>query len=557
MRAKSMRTARPAGYHMRRRRSPPPAAHRPRPRDPMPDDHRRKILWADDEIDLLRPHIKFLEQKGYAVTAVPNGEDALAALSGGRFDVVLLDEMMPGLGGLATLDAIQARDLQLPVILITKSEEETLMEEAIGKRITDYLIKPVNPSQVYLACKRVLDADKLQDSQRARDYVGEMQKWQTLDTRRLDWPGWVELAIEVARWDVRFDQLREEGLRQAHLDFRRALNIDFSRFVEESYPRWVQNPDRRPLLSTDVVKHAVVPHLNAGRRVIFIVIDCMRLDQWFTLEPLIEEFFDIKREYYCSILPTATPYSRNAIFSGLLPAQLRQRHPDLWQENSNDERTKNRYERQLMDFQLERLKATPQKPVKYTKIYDADEALATRRQIGSFKDLALASMVFNFIDILAHGRSESDILQELAPDEAAFRSVTKAWFTHSPLFDILRALSTHDSTVVITTDHGAVLAKRSALVYGNRDTSSSLRYKFGLNLNTDAKQAVILRKPMEFMLPDDGINKNYVLAREDYYFVYPTRFHEFERQYRGSLQHGGISVEEMILPLVTLTPRGR
>ena len=557
MRAKSMRTARPAGYHMRRRRSPPPAAHRPRPRDPMPDDHRRKILWADDEIDLLRPHIKFLEQKGYAVTAVPNGEDALAALSGGRFDVVLLDEMMPGLGGLATLDAIQARDLQLPVILITKSEEETLMEEAIGKRITDYLIKPVNPSQVYLACKRVLDADKLQDSQRARDYVGEMQKWQTLDTRRLDWPGWVELAIEVARWDVRFDQLREEGLRQAHLDFRRALNIDFSRFVEESYPRWVQNPDRRPLLSTDVVKHAVVPHLNAGRRVIFIVIDCMRLDQWFTLEPLIEEFFDLEREYYCSILPTATPYSRNAIFSGLLPAQLRQRHPDLWQENSNDERTKNRYERQLMDFQLERLKATPQKPVKYTKIYDADEAIATRRQIGSFKDLALASMVFNFIDILAHGRSESDILQELAPDEAAFRSVTKAWFTHSPLFDILRALSTHDSTVVITTDHGAVLAKRSALVYGNRDTSTSLRYKFGLNLNTDAKQAVILRKPMEFMLPDDGVNKNYVLAREDYYFVYPTRFHEFERQYRGSLQHGGISVEEMILPLVTLTPRGR
>jgi len=557
MRAKSMRTARPAGYHMRRRRSPPPAAHRPRPRDPMPDDHRRKILWADDEIDLLRPHIKFLEQKGYAVTAVPNGEDALAALSGGRFDVVLLDEMMPGLGGLATLDAIQARDLQLPVILITKSEEETLMEEAIGKRITDYLIKPVNPSQVYLACKRVLDADKLQDSQRARDYVGEMQKWQTLDTRRLDWPGWVELAIEVARWDVRFDQLREEGLRQAHLDFRRALNIDFSRFVEESYPRWVQNPDRRPLLSTDVVKHAVVPHLNAGRRVIFIVIDCMRLDQWFTLEPLIEEFFDLEREYYCSILPTATPYSRNAIFSGLLPAQLRQRHPDLWQENSNDERTKNRYERQLMDFQLERLKATPAKPVRYTKIYDADEAIATRRQIGSFKDLALASMVFNFIDILAHGRSESDILQELAPDEAAFRSVTKAWFTHSPLFDILRALSTHDSTVVITTDHGAVLAKRSALVYGNRDTSSSLRYKFGLNLNTDAKQAVILRKPMEFMLPDDGINKNYVLAREDYYFVYPTRFHEFERQYRGSLQHGGISVEEMILPLVTLTPRGR
>ena len=523
----------------------------------MPDDNQRRILWADDEIDLLRPHIRFLEQKGYAVTAVPSGTDALSALARERFDVVLLDEMMPGMGGLATLDAIKAQDHNLPVILITKSEEEALMEEAIGKRITDYLIKPVNPSQVYLACKRVLDTDKLQESQRARDYVGEMQRWQMLDTRRLDWDGWVELAVDVARWDVRFDNLREEGLRQAHLDFRRALNIDFGRYVEEGYGAWVRQGAKRPLLSTDVVAHTLVNPLREGRRVVFIVIDCMRLDQWFTLEPLLEEYFEIQREYYCSILPTATPYSRNAIFSGLLPAQLRQRHPDLWQENSNDERTKNRYERQLLDFQLERLKATPARPVKYVKISDADEALSTRRQISSFKDLALVSMVFNFLDILAHGRSESEILQELAPDEAAFRSVMKAWFTHSPLFDILRALSNQDCTVVITTDHGAVLGKRAALVYGNRDTSSSLRYKFGLNLNCDAKQAVILRKPMDFMLPDDGVNKNYVLAREDYYFVYPTRFHEFERQYRGSLQHGGISVEEMVLPLVTLTPRGR
>jgi len=303
------------------------------------------------------------------------------------------------------------------------------------------------------------------------------------------------------------------------------------------------------------VKHAVVPHLKAGRRVFFIVIDCMRLDQWFTLEPLLEEHFEIQREYYCSILPTATPYSRNAIFSGLLPAQLRQRHPDLWQENTEDERTKNRFERQLLDFQLERLKATPDKTPKYIKIYDADEAHATRRQINSLAGLSLVSMVFNFLDILAHGRSESEILQELAPDEAAFRTVMKAWFVHSPLYDILRALASQDVTIVLTTDHGAVLGRRAALVYGNRDTSTSLRYKFGVNLNCDAKQAVIVRHPHDYMLPDDGINKNYVLAREDYYFVYPTRFHEFERQYRGSFQHGGISVEEMILPLVTLSPR--
>jgi CheY-like chemotaxis protein len=523
----------------------------------MPDDNPRRVLWADDEIDLLRPHIRFLEQRGYAVTAVKSGEDALTALGNDRYDVILLDEMMPGMGGLATLDAIHARDLNLPVVLITKSEEETLMEEAIGKRITDYLIKPVNPSQVYLACKRVLETGRLQESRRARDYAGEMQRWHQIDTPRLDWEGWRELAIEVARWDVRFDELHEEGLQQAHLDFRRTINIEFGRFIENNYGHWVHSAENRPLLSTDVVKQAVIPHLRENRRVVFIVIDCMRLDQWFTLEPLLDEYFDIARDYYCSILPTATPYARNAIFSGLLPAELWEKHPDLWQENSNDERTKNRYERQLMDFQLARMNVTPTRPVKYLKIYDGDEAHATLRQIGSFKDLALVSMVFNFLDILAHGRSESEILQELAPDEAAFRTVMKAWFTHSPLFDILRALSRQDCTVVITTDHGAVLGKRAALVYGNRDTSSSLRYKFGLNLNTDPKQAVILRKPREFMLPDDGINKNYVLAREDFYFVYPTRFHEYERQYRGSLQHGGISLEEMVLPIATLTPRTR
>ncbi len=522
----------------------------------MPDQP-RKVLWADDEIDLLRPHIMFLEQKGFAVTAVPNGEDALRELDKQRFDVVLLDEMMPGLGGLATLQEIKARDIATPVILVTKSEEEALMEEAIGKRITDYLIKPVNPSQVFLACKRVLESDRLQDSQQARDYVGEMQRWQSLDLRRLSWQGWVDLAVEVARWDVRFDQAQEAGLKQAHQDFRRSLNIDFARFVEDGYPHWVHRQEGRPMLSTDVASHAVIPHLKEGRRVVFVVIDCMRLDQWLTIEPLLEEHFDVKCEHYCSILPTATPYSRNAIFSGLLPAELHQRHPDLWQENSTDERTKNRYERQLMDFQLERLKAVPQKPVKYMKIYDADEAHNIRRQVSSFSDLGLVSMVFNFLDILAHGRSESEILQELAPDEAAFRAVMKAWFTHSPLYEILRALSTQNAVVVITTDHGSVQGRRAALVHGNRDTSTNLRYKFGLNLNCDAKQAVIVRKPADYLLPDEGVGKNYILAREDYYFVYPTRFHEYERQYRGSFQHGGISIEEMLLPIATLTPKPR
>ena len=429
------------------------------------------------------------------------------------------------------------------------------MNEAIGKRISDYLIKPVNPSQVFLAIKKAIESGRILESQRARDYVVDMQHWQMLDQRRLDWRGWSDLAVDLARWDVRFDEAQESGLKQAHTDFRRSLNIEFGRFIEEHYPKWVHGAEERPMLSTDLVRHAVAPHLVEGRRVFFVIIDCMRLDQWFAIEPLLEELFDVQREYYCSILPTATPYSRNAIFSGLLPAELHKQHPDLWQEASNDDRTKNRYERQFLETQLARLKAPVERGLKYLKIYTAEESQQTRRQIGSFSNLSLVAMVFNFLDILAHGRSESEILQELAPDEAAFRSVMKAWFVHSPLYELFRVLASQDCTIVISTDHGSVLGRRAALVHGNRETSSNLRYKFGLNLNTDAKQAVIVRKPMEFMLPDDAINKNYVLAREDYYFVYPTRFHEFERQYKGSFQHGGISIEEMILPLVTLTPR--
>src|SRR5262245_24265962 len=325
------------------------------------EESKRRLLWADDEIELLTPHIRFLEQKGFAVTPVPNGEDALDELSKARFDLVLLDENMPGLGGLETLDRILSRDLGSPVIMVTKSEEESLMNEAIGRHITDYLIKPVNPSQVFLACKRVVESQQLQDSRRTRDYVSEMQRWQSLDQRALDASGWTDLAVDLARWDVRFDSVQDAGLKQAHADFRRGLNIEFGRYVEENYPAWVREAAGRPMLSTDIVAQGVVPYLNRGKRVVFIIIDCMRLDQWFSLEPLLEDFFDIDRRYYYSILPTATPYSRNAIFSGLLPAQLWKQHPEMWQENSNEERTKNRYERQLLELQLQRLKAKPER----------------------------------------------------------------------------------------------------------------------------------------------------------------------------------------------------
>jgi hypothetical protein len=311
------------------------------------------------------------------------------------------------------------------------------------------------------------------------------------------------------------------------------------------------------MLSTDVVERHVAPLTRAERRAVLVIIDCMRLDQWLAIEPLLEPYFQVNTELYYGLLPSATPYARNAIFAGLPMDELRRKHPDLWSEESKDERSKNRFERPLLEHQLSRLKATPKRAIKYIKVYTAEESLNVRRQVHSFDQLGLVAIVFNFLDILTHGRSESDILQELAPDESSFRAVMRAWFTHSPLFDVLRELAKQDATVVLTTDHGSVLGRRSALVYGSRETSTNLRYKFGTNLRVDPRQGITIKDPTQYRLPNDGVNKNYILAKEDYYFVYPTRFHEFERQFRGSFQHGGVSLEEMVIPVATLTPRGR
>jgi CheY-like chemotaxis protein len=514
----------------------------------------RKILWADDEIDLLKPHILLLEQKGFRVTPVSNGNDAVACAAREKFDAVLLDESMPGMGGLETLEAIKEQDPGVPVVLVTKNEAESLMDEAIGRRIDDYLLKPVLPNQIFLALKRILESDRLHESRLARDYVAELARMRDEPSSALDWRGWIDLYARSAQWDVELDQAGDIGLRQAHGDLRRERNVEFSSFVEASYEGWVHGGDAPPL-SSDVVGRWVAPHLREGRRVFLVVIDCMRLDQWLTIEPLLRPLFDVAVEYQLSILPSATPYSRNAIFSGLLPDEIGTRHPDLWQEASSDERSKNRYERQLLDLQLKRLDIQLPSGLKYQKIYSADEAALVRRNIVTYQNIPLVALVFNFLDMLTHGRSESDLLRELAPDESAFRSVMKSWFQHSALFEALRWMSKQDAVVVVTTDHGAILSRRSALVYGNRETSTNLRFKFGTNLGCDPKQAVHLKDPSRFRLPAESMHKQYILAKEDFYFIYPTKFHEYEAKYRGSFQHGGISLEEMILPVATLTPR--
>ncbi len=515
----------------------------------------RKILWADDEIELLKPHILFLESKGYRVTSVSNGTDAVACAAREKFDVVLLDESMPGLGGLATLEAIKERDPSVPIVLVTQNEAESLMDEAIGKRIDDYLIKPVRPTQIFLAVKRLLESDRLQEGQRARDYVAELSRLRAESAEGLDWRGWIDLYARSAQWDVELDRVDDPGLKQAHADQRRELNVEFGRTVESHYESWAAGRDAPPL-STDLVERWVAPHLREKRRVYLIIVDCMRLDQWLTVEPLIREYFDVKVDYHVSILPTATPYSRNAIFSGLYPETIQRNHPEFWHEGPGDERSKNRFERQLLDLQLRRLSLELASPPKYIKIYNAEEANNVRRNVVTFQNLPLVALVFNFLDMLTHGRSESDLLRELAPDESAFRSVMRSWFLHSSLFDALKWLSKQDGVVVLTTDHGAVLSRRSALVYGNRETSTNLRFKFGTNLAADSKHAVFIKDAARYRLPADAMNKSYIIAKEDFYFVYPTNFHEYENKYRGSFQHGGISLEEMILPTATLTPKG-
>ena len=514
-----------------------------------------RVLWADDEIDLLRPHILFLEEKGYEVTAVTNGEDAISHFQRERFSIVLLDEMMPGMGGVATLREIKDLDPGVPVVLITKSEEETLMEEAIGRRIGDYLVKPVHPSQVLLTIKRLTEGQKIQEGTFTRDYVQEFNELQQFRMQKLDQDDWVDLYQRVCQIELDLYKLKDIGLRQAHADMKREMNRDFARFIEGAYPGWVADPAGRPPMSVDIVPQFVAPHLKAGKQVYLVVLDCMRYDQWLELQTHLQPYFKPEAHLYYSVLPTATPYSRNSIFSGLLPSEMVARHADWWQERNQDGRSKNRYEKEFLEEMLKR-EGLGDLSFKYQRVFNPTEEQAVRRQISTYSNIPFVSFVFNFLDLLTHGRSESRVLRELAPDEAGFRSLLSSWFSHSALFEILQGISQQDAVVVLTTDHGAVHAKHSALVYGDRDTSTNLRYKYGANLRMEKDdEAILIKDPETWGLPNDFMNKNYLLAREDRYFVYPTNFHEYERMYKNSFQHGGVAMEEVILPCVVLKPR--
>ncbi len=522
------------------------------------ENSKGNILWVDDEIELLRAHVVLLRDKGYAVETATNGEDAIEIVRSKKIDLVFLDEMMPGKGGLETLAVIKEYFPSLPVVMITKNEAESLMEDAIGSKISDYLTKPVNPSQILLVCKKFLEGKKLQSEQVSRDYTQEFASISRMLLNPMDYTEWTDLYIKIANWEMELDKHPELGLQKMLADQRRESNAEFSKYVEKNYQAWINRKENRPVLSTEIVEKYVIPNLNEKKSVFLFVIDCLRLDQWLVMEEYLRELYSIDKEYYFSILPTATPYSRNAIFSGLFPLELETRYPDLWQGEDDSETSHNKYEKELLMKLLERKRIALKPEPKYVKILDPEFGRQIQSNIISYTQNRLTAIVVNFVDMLAHGRSDDPILKEIAPDESAYRSLTDTWFKHSSLLGMFQMLANRkDVKIIVTTDHGSVRCMRGSKVIGDKEASTNLRYKFGRNLKSDEKQSIFLKNPKDFKLPQRGVTTNYIVAKEDYYFVYPTEYHKYLNQYRDSFQHGGISMEEMILPVITMEPKAK
>ncbi|RLB13871.1 MAG: PglZ domain-containing protein [Deltaproteobacteria bacterium] len=522
----------------------------------MSNEFSRKILWVDDEIELLRSQILFLEQKGYQVETATNGDDALEFLRTGSVDLILLDEQMPGRRGIQTVSDLKKAAPNVPVVMVTKSEEEDLMDQAIGRRVDDYLVKPVNPNQVLSVCKRLLEGTKIRHQHVTQDFVTRFRELEEVRSESFTWKDWASTYTELIMWESRLAETGEEDLAGLMEGLKHQWRRDFSHYVMNSYLDWVSVPGGdRPLLSVDVVREFLLPVIRRHDAVLFIIVDCMRMDQWFKLEPLLSELFDIERKTYFSILPTATPYARNAIFSGFYPAEIIEHFPGYWQMGSDDEGSLNLYERELLDEQLKRLGHRLNVPLRYEKVFTKGEGQRLVKKIPSLVQGGLTALVINFIDILTHGRSESAILLEIAPDEQAYRDLILSWFRHSSLYGVLQEAARRKVPVVLTSDHGSVHCTKPVTVYAKRDASTNLRYKFGDNINSEEEITFLVKDPRQAKLPYLGMNVHYIFAIEDYYFVYPTKLREYQSRYYGNFLHGGISPEEMILPVAIMIPK--
>ncbi len=509
-----------------------------------------KILWADDEIDLLKPHILFLKAKGYEVTTVSNGRDALDALDHESFNLILLDENMPGLSGLETLTRINQAHPEVPVIMITKSEEENIMNQAIGNQIADYLIKPVNPSQILLSIKKNLHSSELVAAQATSDYQQEFQKISSLINMAASVEDWMEVYRQLVRWELKLADT-DTAMGEMLLMQKRDANSNFCKFVKRNYEDWVTS-EEHPLMSNEIFRRRVFPLLDQGEKVCFILIDNFRLDQWRVVQPLISEYFNVSEELYTTILPTSTQYARNAIFAGLMPLQIATMYPKLWVEEDEDEGL-NIHESELIQTQLDRFRR--KEKFSYHKLNDSSGGERFIQKLNEIKDLPLNVVVMNFIDMLSHARTESKMIRELANSDAAYRSLTESWFRHSSATDIFRRLAELGYKVIVTTDHGTIRVDTPIKVVGDRNTTTNLRYKVGKNLNYNPRQVYEMHNPKKFGLPAPNLSSTYIYACNDDFFSYPNNYNYYVQYYTGTFQHGGISLQEMLVPLVTLTPK--
>ena len=510
-----------------------------------------RLLWVDDEIDMLKAHILFLQKKDYEVDTASNGPDALDLCRERNYDLILLDENMPGLSGLETLSRLKDIVPTVPVVMVTKNEEEDIMDQAVGSKIADYLIKPVNPSQILLTLKKNIHQREIVQEVTQTGYRQEFTRLGMQMSDNLSPDEWKELYRRLVYWELELAETQspmDDMLRMQ----KEEANHSFARFISRNYEHWVNHPDDRPTMSPDVMKRCVFPRLSKGRKVFMLVLDNFRYDQWRVLSQELQDDFDIDEDLYFSILPTATQYARNAIFAGLMPLQIRQMYPELWVEEEEDE-GKNLNEEMLIRRQLERFRR--REAFTYHKVNDSVAADKLLSQFNALSQSPFNVLVINFIDILSHARTESRMVRELAGNESAYRSITLSWFRHTPIKELFSRLASLDYDIIITTDHGSIRVDQPTKVVGDRNVNTNLRYKLGRNLSYNAKEVIELRQPKLWQLPAPNLSTAYVFATGARFFAYPNNYNYYVQYYRDTFQHGGVSMEEMMVPLVVLKPK--